>query len=62
MTNSYGLLSATQAAGVLGISRTRLHVLTAQGRLLPLRLGKYLYFSVEELERFVKSREVTDGK
>ena len=51
------LLSATQAARALGISRTTLYGLHSSGRLgpLPVKLGRRTLWSVDELKRWVEA-------
>ncbi len=47
------LLSISQAAQRLQISRQRVHQLVANGQLRAIKLGRYLYIQVSDLERYL---------
>jgi excisionase family DNA binding protein len=56
-TNGESLLSVSQAARFLGISRTALRRLEAGGHLTGVRIGRRLLFRKETLVRFAEDRE-----
>jgi excisionase family DNA binding protein len=57
-TNEKLLLSAAEAAGLLGISRSAYYSLLSSGRIgpLPVRLGRSVRFDRRELERWVAAK------
>jgi excisionase family DNA binding protein len=53
------LVSAKEAAALLGIGRTMLYELIGRGELVPVHIGRCVRFKVRELESFV-DRLVSD--
>ena len=49
-------LSVTQAAAALGISRQRVLVLVAEGRLPAVKVGSYWVIRADDLEQFAATR------
>ena len=49
------LVSVTQALQLLGIGRTTLYELIADGRVAPVKIGRSVRFVVDELEDFVET-------
>jgi excisionase family DNA binding protein len=47
------LVTATEAATILGVGRTKLYELINRGELRPVHIGRSLRVPVAELERFV---------
>jgi excisionase family DNA binding protein len=47
------LVTATEAATILGVGRTKLYELINRGELRPVHIGRSLRLPVAELERFV---------
>ena len=56
MTNDNQYLSVTQAAAALGISRQRVLVLVAEGRLPAVKVGSYWMIQANDLAEFMISR------
>ncbi|WP_129633784.1 helix-turn-helix domain-containing protein [Candidatus Oscillochloris fontis] len=50
--NSTNLLSITEASKRIGVTRQRLHKLIEHGQIQAVRLGRYLYIDVSEVERY----------
>jgi len=48
-----GLLSVSQAARRIGVTRQRVHALIAHGQLRATRLGHYYFLEEEEVERYL---------
>ena len=48
------LVTAQEAADVLGVGRTKLYELINRGELRPVHIGRSLRLPVAELERFVE--------
>ena len=57
MTNEPILLSAEEAAGVLGIGRTFVFELVAKGRLESIKLGRRRLIPREALERLIAEEQ-----
>jgi excisionase family DNA binding protein len=53
------LVSARQAAELLGIGRTTLYELIGRGAIVPVRIGRCVRFPVRELEAFVEELAVS---
>ena len=53
MTDNTQYLSVTQAAAALGLSRQRVLVLVAEGRLPATRIGSYWMIEQVDLEEFI---------
>lgn len=51
------LVSIEDAAEMLAVCRTSVYQLIWKEELTPIRIGRCLRFSVEQLERFVKDRQ-----
>ncbi|NOK60274.1 MAG: helix-turn-helix domain-containing protein [Chloroflexi bacterium AL-W] len=51
---SNSLVPISEAAQRIGITRQRLHKLIANGQIKAVRLGRYHYIEVIELERYVQ--------
>jgi len=56
MTDNTQYLSVTQAAAALGISRQRVLVLVAEGRLPAVKVGSYWMIQAIDLAEFYASR------
>jgi excisionase family DNA binding protein len=54
------LVSAREAARILGVGRTTLYALMNQGHLRPVHIGRSLRIPLVELERFVSSLQGGD--
>jgi excisionase family DNA binding protein len=57
MTNSSSsdspeLLSVSQSAHVLGVTRQRVHDLIKNGQIIAHKLGRYYYIDITEVERY----------
>lgn len=50
--DSFNLLSVTQAAKVLGITRQRVHDLIKNGQIVARKLGRFYYVEATEIERY----------
>ena len=50
------LVTAEEAARLLGISRAQAYGMARRGELPSVRVGRLLRFSVDELERWVRER------
>lgn len=50
--DSSDLLSVTQAAKVLGITRQRVHDLIKNGQIVARKLGRFYYIETIEIERY----------
>lgn len=48
------LLSITEVAKRIGISRQRIHMLILNGQIKAIRLGRYYYIEASELERYIQ--------
>lgn len=55
--NSTNLLSIAEASKRIGVTRQRLHKLIEHGQIQAVRLGRYLYIDVSEVERYVQLPE-----
>lgn len=55
------LVSVTQALRLLGIGRTTLYELIADGRVAPVKIGRSVRFVVDELEDFVETLRAARG-
>jgi excisionase family DNA binding protein len=52
------LVSIKQAAAMLALSRSSIYLLMDSGELSPVRIGRSVRFTVEQLEQFVAERSV----
>lgn len=52
------LVNMVQAAEILSLSRSSLYQLIWSEQLVPIRIGRSVRFSVDQLERFVADRTV----
>lgn len=60
---SSGLIRSRQAAARLGVCRHTLHDMVRRGDLRAVKLGRrWLAFEVEEIERFIRARQVCAGR
>lgn len=50
--DSSNLLSVTQAAKLLGITRQRVHDLLKNGQIVARKLGRFYYIEATEIERY----------
>ncbi len=50
--DSTELLSVTQAAGVLGVTRQRVHDLIKNGQIVARKLGRFYYIEEAEIQRY----------
>ena len=57
------LLSAAEVAGLLGISRSAFYSLLSSGRIgpLPVRLGRSVRWSIDELKAWLSARDPVTG-
>ncbi|GAB4127379.1 MAG: hypothetical protein Fur005_42090 [Roseiflexaceae bacterium] len=51
------LLSITEAAKRIGVTRQRLHKLIDNAQIKAIRLGRYLYIEASEVERYLQLPE-----
>jgi len=58
MTDNTQHLSVTQTAAALGISRQRVLVLVAEGRLPAVKVGSYWVIRADDLEQFAANRAI----
>lgn len=47
------LYTTEETAGILGVTKTTVKSMTADGRLSPARIGKYNYFSEEMIKAYI---------
>ncbi|MBW4536554.1 MAG: helix-turn-helix domain-containing protein [Pleurocapsa minor HA4230-MV1] len=52
-SDSPELLSVTQTAQVLGVTRQRVHDLVKNGQIIARKLGHYYYIETTEIERYM---------
>jgi excisionase family DNA binding protein len=52
------LVSIRQASAMLSLSRSSIYLLMGSGQLSPVRIGRSVRFTVEQLEQFVAERSV----
>ncbi|MFK7917141.1 MAG: helix-turn-helix domain-containing protein [Ilumatobacter sp.] len=50
------LVNVTQAAQILCVSRSSIYQLIWTDQLMPIRIGRSVRFSIEQLERFIAER------
>jgi excisionase family DNA binding protein len=55
--NNSQLLSITEAAKRIGVTRQRLHKLIEKNQIQAIRLGRYLYIDVSEVARYLQQPE-----
>lgn len=53
------LVSIEDAAEILAVGRTSIYQLVWDEQLVPIRIGRCLRFSVEQLEQFVEDRQLS---
>ena len=51
-SDSPDLLSITQSAEILGVTRQRVHDLIKNGQIIACKLGRYYYIQTIEVERY----------